>query len=76
MATLTVTFANGKTLTRKTDKPYTHAWIAIGGRNVLKGFASTQEKADRAEKNNKAFLKSAGYTEIFSEVKPVDCVQE
>ena len=43
MATLTVTFTNGKTLTRNTDKPYTHAWIATGGRNVEMGLILVTE---------------------------------
>lgn len=68
MATLTVTFTNGKTLTRNTDKPYTHAWIATGGRNVEMGFTTSLEKA---EKTARTYYSPREYKDVSWEVKAI-----
>jgi hypothetical protein len=50
MTNIKATFSNGTTLTRNTDKPYTHAWIAQSGgshNNVACGFTTSAEKAER-----------------------------
>ena len=69
MATLTVTFTNGKTLTRNTDKPYTHAWYAeTNGRNVTMGFTTSLEKA---EKTARTYFSPKEYKAIKWEVKAI-----
>lgn len=47
---LTATFSDGRAITRRTDKPYTHAWRVIikyanGGGTVVKGFACSRSLA-------------------------------
>ena len=50
MANIEVTFSNGTKLTRNTDKPYTHAWLAQSGgshNNVVCGLTTSAENAER-----------------------------
>ena len=46
------TFANGVTLTRTSDRTYTHAWLVTftcqGRECQAKGFASSEANADKA----------------------------
>ena len=52
MQTITATFSNGKTITRKTVKALTHAWYAENIYQDHTGFASSAEAAAKAARSS------------------------